>query len=474
MKRRGILRQLLASGPGRVGLFLAAILSITSVYVVLTYPLDYGPTRWSNPTVWADNPRAAPPAWTNLFGPKRAVHRVLTASVPSAVTTAGPAQIRTYSLPFAYAEDEPPSFLSFELGTITYHGRPPSKSVVLVRPDGQEVTLYRAVVRGPRPGESPPYVRNADAPQRVLLSAESGTVEAAVKMMHDAYGVTITAADLAGHPERALFGVPDGTGGLRPLPGDYRVEARIAVADPQDQVGAVGVVVGGTVFGLMGTDTQGRDLAEDLLFGLPIALVIGIAAAVVSTAIGTGLGLVSGYKGGKTDLVIQRSADIVNNIPLLPLLIFMVFVLGSQLWLIMLVLVAFSWPGLAITIRSMVLGLGTSQEVEAARALGASTRHIVVRHVLPHTAPYVFTSLIFFVPAAILAEAGLSFLGLGDPSLPTWGQVLEDGYNTGAVYLGYWWWVVSPGLLIIITALTFMLLAIAMEPIVQPRLRRGA
>jgi peptide/nickel transport system permease protein len=473
VNRRGVLRQLLASGPGKVGLFLATILMLGSVYVLLTYPLDYGPTRWSNPTVWADNPHAAPPAWTNLFGPKKAVHRVLTTSTPSSVTTAGPAQVRTYSLPFPFAEDEAPSFLSFDLGQVTYHARPPSMSIVLVRPDGLEVTLYRTVVRGPRPGESPPYVRNADAPLRVLLSSESGTADAAAKMIHDAYGVTITAADLGGHPERALFGVPDGSGGFTPLPGEYRVEARIAVADPMDQIGPVSVVVGGSVFGLLGTDTQGRDLAEGLLFGLPIALIIGIAAAVVSTAIGTGLGLLSGYKGGKTDLVIQRSADIVNNIPLLPLLIFMVFVLGSQLWLIMLVLVAFSWPGLAITIRSMVLGLGTSQEVEAARALGASTRQVVIRHVLPHTAPYVFTSLIFFVPAAILAEAGLSFLGLGDPSLPTWGQVLEDGYNTGAVYLGYWWWVVSPGLLIIITAVTFMLLAIAMEPIVQPRLRRG-
>ncbi len=173
-----------------------------------------------------------------------------------------------------------------------------------------------------------------------------------------------------GHPERALFGVPDGSGGFTPLQGDYTLETRIAVADPADEIGKLGFVVGGSVYGLMGTDTQGRDLAEGLLFGLPIALIIGIAAAVVSTAIGTGLGLLCGYKGGKTDLVIQRSADIVNNVPLLPLLIFMVFVLGSQLWLIMLVLVAFSWPGLTITIRSMVLGLGTSQEVEAARALG--------------------------------------------------------------------------------------------------------
>ena len=84
--------------------------------------------------------------------------------------------------------------------------------------------------------------------------------------------------------------------------------------------------------------------------------------------------------------------------------------------------------------------------------------------------PWIF---LFFVPAVILAEAGLSFLGLGDPSLPTWGQILEDGFRTGAVFLGYWWWVISPGLLIVLTAMTFMLLALAMEPIVNPRLRKG-
>jgi peptide/nickel transport system permease protein len=192
----------------------------------------------------------------------------------------------------------------------------------------------------------------------------------------------------------------------------------------------------------------------------------------VSTVIGTSLGLLSGYKGGLVDLLIQRAADIVNNVPLLPLLIFFTFVFGAQLWLILLLLVAFSWPGLTILVRSMVLGLSGSQEVEAARALGAPWHHILRRHIFPHTAPYVFTQLIFFVPAVILAEAGLSFLGLGDPSLPTWGQILEDGFRTGAVFLGYWWWVVSPGLLIVLTAVTFMLLALAMEPVVNPRLRR--
>ena len=271
----------------------------------------------------------------------------------------------------------------------------------------------------------------------------------------------------------ALFGIPDEDGLLVPLHGEYRAETRIALADPADTVDWTRVVVGGSVFGLLGTDASGRDLAQGLLFGLPVALLIGIAAATVSTAIGTGLGLLSGYKGGRTDLIIQRAADIVNNVPLLPLLIFFVFIFGAQLWLILLLLVAFSWPGLTNLVRSMVLGLGGSQEVEAARALGASSWHILRRHIFPHTAPYVFTQLIFFVPAVILAEAGLSFLGLGDPSLPTWGQILEDGFRTGAVFLGYWWWVVSPGLLIVLTAMTFMLLALAMEPIVNPRLRKS-
>ena len=110
--------------------------------------------------------------------------------------------------------------------------------------------------------------------------------------------------------------------------------------------------------------------------------------------------------------------------------------------------------------------------MDAARTLGASTGRIVWRHVFPHTAPFVFAQLIFSAPSAILAEAGLSFLGLGDPSLPTWGQVLEHGFRTGAVFLGYWWWVVPPGLAIVVTALTFMLLSQGMERVVNPRLRR--
>jgi peptide/nickel transport system permease protein len=139
----------------------------------------------------------------------------------------------------------------------------------------------------------------------------------------------------------------------------------------------------------------------------------------------------------------------------------------------MLVLVAFSWPGLTILVRSMVLQLREGQLVEAARGMGASRSRIMRRHVFPQVAPFIVAQMIFFAPAAILAEASLSFLGLGDPSIPTWGQMLEAGFRTGALYVGYWWWVLPPGILIVITALAFMLLALALEPVVDPRLRRS-
>ncbi|MCD6058683.1 MAG: hypothetical protein K0Q89_2213 [Thermomicrobiales bacterium] len=245
------------------------------------------------------------------------------------------------------------------------------------------------------------------------------------------------------------------------------------MAKPADELAPLQVTLGGTVFGIMGTDGLGRNLWQGLLYGFPVALLIATLTALLSTLIGASLGILSGFAGGATDSIIQRASDIISNVPTLPLLIFIVSILGRHLWLIMLVLVAFSWPGLTILVRSMVLQLREGQLVEAARAMGASRSRIMRRHVFPQVAPFIVAQMIFFAPGAILAEASLSFLGLGDPSIPTWGQMLEAGFRTGALYVGYWWWVLPPGILIVITALAFMLLALALEPIVDPRLRRS-
>lgn len=472
MRRRSLLREVLASTAGKLGVALALLLGLLSLVVLLTFPLDFGPTQWSNPAIWADYPKAVPPAWTAALSGDAVEHLVMDSSEADETTERGEARVEIHDLTYRYTAAEAPSFLSFSLGDVVFGERPPSLSVTLLRPDDTAVPLLRTTIRGPRPNEEPPYARHDETQLRVLLTAEPETAEAVSAMLAESYGATVPASEIANDTAAWLFGVPGDDGRPEVLHGEYVTQVRIALAAPDDAVAWVRAVIGGTVFGLLGTDGSGRDLARGLAFGLPIALLIGIAAATVSTALGTGLGMLSGYKGGRVDLLIQRAADVINNVPLLPLLIFFVFVFGAQLWLILTLLVLFSWPGLAITVRSMVLGLSGSQEVEAARALGASSRHILVKHIFPHTAPYVFTQLIFFVPAVILAEAGLSFLGLGDPTLPTWGQILEDGFRTGAVFLGYWWWVIAPGVLIVLTAMTFMLLALAMEPIVNPKLRR--
>jgi peptide/nickel transport system permease protein len=469
--RRRPLRTLLATGPGRAGAVMLALLGAVSLVVVITFPADFGPARWSNPLVWADNPRSAPPAWTGWFsGTARAPHLVLADDRPQEAPVDG-GRVETHRMPFRFAADEAPTFLSVSLAGVSYAERPPTVVVTLHRPDGAAVPLLRHVPPGPRPGEQAPHLRYAETPHRVVLGSEPEAIEGARTLLVERFGASVTAEQVRGRVEEILFGVLRPDGRLEVLDGDYLLEARIGFHGGSDAVDRVGVVVGGATFGLMGTDALGRDLFQGLLFGLPVALLIGLVASTLSTGIGAGLGLVSGYRGGRTDTLIQRAADVVANVPVLPLLIFLVFVLGSRLWVILLVLVAFGWPGLTIVVRSMVLQLRDSPEVEAAKALGASGRRIVTRHVFPHLAPFVSAQLIFFAPSAILAEAGLSFLGLGDPSIPTWGQILEAGFSTGAVFLGYWWWVVPPGLAIVITALTFMLLALGSEPAVSPRLR---
>jgi peptide/nickel transport system permease protein len=469
-------RLFLTSGSGRAGLALFALMLLVSLWVLLTYPLDFGSARWSNPAYWANNPRHAPPIWsTALTGQAAFPQTVVDIDQPAETTTIPAGEVRLYQAPIAFTFDRAPTSLILTLNGLTFNARAPAILVSLTRPDGGQIRLASVPVRGPRPGETAPYRRFYDVPERIPLTDQPATADAVARYYAERYPGVATPSRLQPILAGALFGIPasDGSGRIDPLHGDYRVDVQVVVADPQDELAPMQVTLGGTVFGIMGTDGLGRDLWQGLLYGFPVALLIATLTALLSTLIGASLGILSGFAGGATDSVIQRASDIISNVPTLPLLIFIVSILGRHLWLIMLVLVAFSWPGLTILVRSMVLQLREGQLVEAARGMGASRSRIMRRHVFPQVAPFIVAQMIFFAPAAILAEASLSFLGLGDPSIPTWGQMLEAGFRTGALYVGYWWWVLPPGILIVITALAFMLLALALEPVVDPRLRRS-
>lgn len=467
---RDIFRVFFHSTSGKVGIAFLVMLFAISLYVIIAYPLDYGKRTWYNPVVWADLPKNAPPAWVPG---QHFRHRLFESEEPAQIMPTGEGKIAFYTFPFRYDGGQLPSFLSLTVEDVVYYKEPPVMALFMRRPDGHDVLLYQFVVPAPHPGETPPIHRYADTPQRVLLSTNEVVLTRVAEFLSREFGFVVRPSELQGRLEQALFGVPsrETTTGFRPVSGTYTMVLTATLNEPRDRIGKVRMALGGTSYGFMGTDNLGRDLAEGLLFGFPVALVIGIVTALFTTFIGSSLGIISGYSGGRTDTLIQRLADIVSNIPLLPILIFLMFVLGSRLWLVILLLIAFSWPGLTILTRSMVLQMRTGQLVEAAQAMGASTWRIMFRHIAFQIAPYLLAQMIFFTPGAILAEAALSFLGLGDATLPTWGQILEQGFRTGAVYLGYWWWVVPPGLLIVATAMTFVFITLGLEPVVNPRLR---
>ena len=232
------------------------------------------------------------------------------------------------------------------------------------------------------------------------------------------------------------------------------------------------LILGGKVFGIMGTDELRRDIMVGLLWGTPLALFIGIAVAVGSVMMGLIYGVYAAFKGKKTDEGMMRFNDVIYALPALPFLIILAVTISNSIFLIIGFLMIFSWVGVAKVSRSMALQIKTRQYVEASKIMGQKDSRIIFKHIIPQLLPYTFASIAISVPAAITTEAGLSFLGLGDPTFPTWGQILHDANTFGAAARGLWWWIVPPGLMIAITGLAFVFIGNALDTIINPRLKR--
>jgi peptide/nickel transport system permease protein len=221
----------------------------------------------------------------------------------------------------------------------------------------------------------------------------------------------------------------------------------------------------------MGTDFMGRDLFSQLLEGAKWGLAVGITAAAASVIVGTVVGLVSGYFGGTIDTLLQRMADIVLTLPSIPLILVIGSALGRlSIWNIVILIGMLGWPGTSKVIRSQVLSLRERPFIESARVSGASDGRIIFRHIAPNVLPLTFLYMTFGVTGAILTEAALSFLGLGDPSTVSWGMMLQWCFTSGYTFKAPFW-LLPPGLCITFLALSFYLIGIGTEQIVNPRLR---
>jgi len=227
----------------------------------------------------------------------------------------------------------------------------------------------------------------------------------------------------------------------------------------------------GEYFGLLGTTNWGADAWAQLIYGSRISLIIGIIATGIATAVGVIVGMVAGYFGGKVDEVLMRVVDFLLVIPGLPLMMVLAAFLGANIQNIIIVIAILGWTGTSRLIRSQVLAEKNKAYVESARAIGASDTYIMFRHIFPNVTPILFANITLGVVGAILAEAGLSFLGLTDPGDPSWGRMLADARTGGAFTTGAWWVVIFPGLMITLLSLSFTFVGHTLDQVLNPRLR---
>ncbi|MHA1917389.1 MAG: ABC transporter permease [Candidatus Ranarchaeia archaeon] len=224
-------------------------------------------------------------------------------------------------------------------------------------------------------------------------------------------------------------------------------------------------------WGLLGSSDTGADVFSQLLYGARASLIIGLTATGISVSVGVLVGMVAGYFGGKIDELLMRVVDFLLVIPRLPMLMVLAMVLGSSITNIILILGLLGWDGTARLIRSQVLSERNKAYVDSARAVGASDTYIIFRHILPNVTPLLFVQITLGVVGAILSEAGLSFLGLGDPASASWGIMLQDAFYRGALLNNAWWFVIPPGLGILFLSLGFTFVGYALDTILNPRLR---
>jgi len=489
---------------GMIGLvFLIILVGLAIAAPLITSP-DV-PEKWQTGTAWITNPKNAPPSWENYFiKESKAVQAEYTLNdmhIESAVN--GSYKVYRLSMTYNMRYDVPPADIVIT-GLASNASNPKQNPVVkvdLVRPSepGVKENTLTLLSEIQLPSNGSIQVGPLDQTRSHLLywlyvngiihipNVPPGMITPENINMFIMGNTTLYQLVAAMDPMRVMFArITDDSG--KPLPveqvisqpksfkGTYKLfltitaPREVAVDFTNFKVAFVG-----RTYGLLGTDQFGRPIALGILWGIRVALAIGIAVAVSSVLIGILVGVTSAYLGGWADEAIQRFTEFMMTLPVLPMLILLSLYFGGRTTLKQLVffLVIFGWMGTSKVARSMALQIKEQTYVEAARALGASTGRVVFKHIVPQLLPYAFASIALSVPGAILSEAGLSFLGLTSNNMITWGQMLNAANQNAATINGYWWQVIPPGLAISFVGLIFVLIGVSLDTVLNPRLKRA-
>lgn len=442
---------LIKSRRGLIGVsILGFLLSLTAI-AVLVIPFD-SYRLWNDPDYWINNPKTAAPSWTNYFGSKEFEHVSLdknNAKTNSEVSEG----IRVDNFGFdinIQADDFPDDFMF--LHSLKYGEIPPVLQIDITRPDNNTFTVYYS---------SLPTTNSLNNTFTDRIFSTNNNIKESLSQYQNFFNFPISGFE----PQVLLF---SDTNKPQVLHGKYHFSQKFFLFDNSSRIENVGIILGGKVYGIMGTDDLRRDLFVGIIWGIPIALFIGLTVSIFAISIGLIYGVVSGYRGNKTDEAMMRINDIFYAFPALILLILLSVTFGRSIILIILLLMIFGWMGTAKVIRSIALQMRNFQYVEAAKLMGQSDMKVIFKHIIPQLLPLTFASVAISVPGAILAEAALSFIGLGDPTLPTWGQLLHDANTADAAPRGIWWWIIPPGLMIALTGLAFFLIGNSLDEVANP------
>lgn len=462
---RRALQDIMYYKSGVAGLALILLLVALSVYTVITLPIDKAVYLWRSSEIWLDNPRTAAPEWIQfLVGrelPKTLIldSREVRLGVAKSSTPIYGTNMKKLLIEFSfeYRYDDFPSEVNLFLRAKAAKQLPMLK-IVWIKPSGDEVVLLETVMSG---SNMSLYV---SVNEQVLRNMQSYIVSKFGFVPSD------RCTQL-----RLLFGAynPEAlkTGEVVVEKGRYKLLIDATLFDEQDDLDAK-LVVYGLVYGIAGTDHMRRPLEIALLWGAPVALAFGLTASLVTSLVQMIIATIGAYYGGLLDSIIQRITEIYMILPFLPFLIMISVFYQVNIWVILAVVIVLSIFGGGIkSTRALVLQIKEYPYVEAARTYGASDMRIIFLYIIPKILPPIVPGLISAVPGFVFLEAALAFLGLGDPLLPTWGKVINDAFENGAVYKGYYYWVLEPSALLILTGIAFALFGFALDRIVNPRLR---
>jgi peptide/nickel transport system permease protein len=441
---KGTLRELRRYPTAVAGLMIILFLIGLSIYTMITLPYQQALRMWrGGEDIWYQYPRLAAPEWTNLFRqndfPKTYVVSTLNGTAEKEIKDLeGDTQDILMTFPMDYRYEEFPEEI-----TIYFRGKyiekMPFASMTWITPDGREIRVGDTSVR-----TSETYRVSLDQRLQRRLGGQL--------------------------PHIGLLADPEAESPIA-LQGVHTLRIDALVFEENSDVDAE-LVMYGKVHSWAGTDHRRRDLSIALMWGTPIALAFGLLAALGTTLTTMVIAAVGVWFGGIVDALIQRITQVNLILPLLPILIMVGTFYSRSIWLMLGVVIILSIFGSGIlSYRAIFLQVKESPYIEAARAYGASNWRIVMMYMIPRIIPLLVPQLVVLIPSYVFLEASLAVLGLGDPVLPTWGKVIDNANSQGALYNGYYYWVLEPAVLLMLTGFAFAMVGFALDRIFNPRLR---